>query len=381
MELAAVSDWRAAAHRILPRFAYEYLEGGTEDWRTLRRNEQSFEHVGFVPRTLVDVSSVDTASTLFGHQMSMPVAVGPTGLNGLYCLRAEERLAAAAGRAGLPFVLSTASTSRIEDVRAAASGPLWLQLYVQNDLRIAERWMRKARDCGFTVLMLTVDTPVAGVRDHYRRNGFTLPLRWTPRLLLDIATHPRWCLATGIHGMPQMVNLADCSDQGADITAQAATMARDMNKALTWTDLQWVRQHWKGPVLVKGITCVADAKLAMQHGADGIVLSNHGGRQLEDAPTAIELLPEVLESVGGKIQVLVDGGIRRGSSIAKAVALGASAVLLGRAPLYGLAAGGEPGVDDVLAILRRELEVTLRLLGRPVLRQLTRADVRLVERR
>ncbi len=378
MQLATVSDWRAAARRILPRFAYEYLEGGAEDWRTLRRNEEAFERVGFVPRVLVDVSSVDTTVTLFGRELAMPVAVGPTGLNGLYRTRAEEQLAGAAGRAGLPFVLSTASTSRVEQVRAAATGPLWLQLYVQNDRRIAERWMHKAREGGFTLLMLTVDTPVTGIRDHYRRNGFTLPLRWTSRLLFDILSHPRWCISTGLYGMPQMVNLADCCEQEADVAAQAVTMAQEMNRALTWGDLSWVRRHWDGPVLVKGIASVADAKLALQHGADGIVLSNHGGRQLEDAPTAMELLSEVVDSVGTKMPVLVDGGIRRGSSIAKAVALGASAVLLGRAPLYGLAAGGEAGVSDVLEILQRELNVTLRLLGRPLLRDLNRADVQVV---
>lgn len=373
---AAVADWRAMARRILPRFAWEYLEEGAEDGRTLRRNLDAFARIGFVPRTLVDVETIDTTTTLFGQSLALPAAVGPTGLNGLYRTRAEEQLAAAAGRAGLPFVLSTASTSHIEDVRAAACGPLWLQLYVQNDRTIAERWMAKARECGFSVLLLTVDTPVTGLRDHYLRNGFTLPLRWTPTLLLDILTHPRWCLSTGRHGMPQMVNLAECSGREPDITAQAATMAQQMNRSLTWSDLQWVRRHWEGPVLVKGIGCVEDAKLALQHGVDGIVLSNHGGRQLEDAPTAMELLPQVSEAVAGRMEVLVDGGIRRGSSIAKAVALGASAVLLGRAPLYGLAGGGAAGVDDVLAILRRELEVTLRLMGRPVLREARPGDVR-----
>ncbi|WP_374667068.1 alpha-hydroxy acid oxidase [Ramlibacter sp.] len=375
MPLATVSDWRAAARRRLPRFAFDYLEGGAEDGRAMARNESAFGRIGFVPRSLVDVANVDMTATLYGQQLAMPVAVGPTGLNGLYRPQAEEKLARAAGRAGLPFVLSTASTSRIESVRAAACGPLWLQLYVQNDRRIAERWMAKARSCGFSVLLITVDTPVAGTRDHYRRNGFTLPLRWTPRLLLDIARHPRWCLSTGVHGMPQMVNLADCSEQRADITTQAATMAQEMNRSLTWTDLAWLRRHWNGPVVVKGIGCVDDARLARQYGADGIVLSNHGGRQLEDAPTAIELLAAVVDAVGGSMPVLMDGGIRRGSAVAKAVALGASGVLLGRAPLYGLAAGDEAGAEEVLAILRRELEVTLRLLGRPVLRELGRSDV------
>lgn len=373
----AVDDWQRAARSVLPRFAYEYLEGGAEDWRTAARNVSTFEGVGLEPRVLVDVSTVDPSTELFGHRLAFPAAVGPTGLNGLFRHRADEHLAAAAGRAGLPFVLSTASTSPIEAVRARTSGPLWLQLYVQNDRGIAERWMNEARGHGFTVLMLTVDTPVAGIRNHYRRNGFTLPLRWTPRLLADVATHPRWCVTTGVKGMPQMVNLARASRRGADIGVQTATMNEGMAQDLTWDDLAWVRRHWDGPVLVKGIGSVADARLAAEHGADGIVLSNHGGRQLEDAPVALDLLPSVLDAVGTRLKVLVDGGVRRGSSIAKAVAMGASAVLLGRAPLYGVAAAGEAGAADVLAILRNELEVTLRLLGRPRVRDLDPGCVRL----
>jgi (S)-mandelate dehydrogenase len=373
----AIEDWKHAAAAALPRFAFDYLEGGAEDWRTAVDNVRAFEGVGLEPRVLVDVSKLDTTTELFGHTLSLPAAVGPTGLNGIFRHRADEHLAVAAGKAGLPFVLSTASTSLIEDVRACASGPLWLQLYVQNDRRIAERWMAEARSHGFTVLMLTVDTPVAGIRNHYRRNGFTLPLRWTPRLLVDVVTHPRWCLSTGVRGMPQMVNLARASDSKADIDAQAATMNDGMAMNLTWEDLKWVRRHWNGPVLVKGIGSPADAKLALDHGADGVVISNHGGRQLEDAPVALELLPSVLDVVGARMKVLVDGGVRRGSSIVKAVAMGASAVLLGRAPLYGVAAGGEAGAADVLAILRNELEITLRLLGCPRVRDLGRHCVRL----
>lgn len=373
----AVEDWKRAARKLLPRFAYEYLEGGAEDWRTAARNVSAFERVGLEPRVLVDVSTVDTSTELFGHTLVFPAAVGPTGLNGLFRHRADEYLAAAAGKSGLPFVLSTASTSPIEVVRACASGPLWLQLYVQNDRAIAERWMNEARGHGFTVLMLTVDTPVAGIRNHYRRNGFTLPLRWTPRLLADVATHPRWCVTTGVKGMPQMVNLARASGRGADIHVQSATMSEGMAQDLTWDDLKWVRRHWDGPVLIKGIGSVADARMAADHGADGIVLSNHGGRQLEDAPVALDMLPPVLDAVGTRLKVLVDGGVRRGSSIAKAVALGASAVLLGRAPLYGVAAAGEAGAADVLTILRDELEVTLRLLGQPRVRDLDPRWVRL----
>ena len=374
--LAAVGDYREAARALLPRFAFEYLEGGAEDWRTLARNVRAFQRIDFEPEVLVDVSAVDTAVSVLGQQLALPLAVGPTGLNGLYRHRADEKLAAAAGRAAIPFVLSTASTSLIDQVRAATSGPLWLQLYVQNDRSIAERFLRQATDLGVSALMLTVDTPVAGVRDHYRRNGFALPLRWTPRLLWDVASHPRWCLGTGVHGMPQMVNLAACAGVRPDLDVQAAAMNQQMNMKLTWDDLAWVRRHWHGPLLVKGIGSLADAKRAQTHGADGIVLSNHGGRQLEDVPSALELLPDVADALKGRMTLLIDGGVRRGSDIVKAVALGADAVLLGRAPLYGLAARGEAGVDAVLAILRNELEVTMRLLGRPRIEHLDRTALR-----
>jgi (S)-mandelate dehydrogenase len=372
----AVADWQRAAASILPRFALAYLEGGAEDWRTVARNIAAFENAGFEPRALVDVSKVDLSTEIFGEKLAYPAAVGPTGLNGIFRYRSDELLASAAGHAGLPFVLSTASTSPIEDVRRATSGPLWLQLYVRSDRSIAERWMRKARDHGFSVLMLTVDTPVAGIRNHYRRTGFTLPLRWSPRLLADILTHPRWCLGTGVHGVPQMVNLAASSGARAEINEQAAAMNQEMARNLTWDDLPWLRRHWDGPVLLKGIGSLADAKLARDHGVDGIVLSNHGGRQLEDAPVSFELLPQVADAVGAHMKVLIDGGVRRGSSIAKAIAIGASAVLLGRAPVYGVAAGGAAGAADVLEILNNELEITLRLLGCPRVRDLDRSFVR-----
>jgi len=310
------------------------------------------------------VTHVDPGIKLFGRAQAVPMLVGPTGLNGLYWPRAEEALARAARDAGVPFVLSTASTSLLEDVRAASDGELWLQLYVQRDRRIAESMMARARAANFHALMLTVDTMVHGTRDHDVRNGFRLPVPWTPRLMADIATHPRWCyrmLRQG--GSPQLVNLARSSGLSADLQQQAAALSRQMDMSLTWNDLDWVRRHWAGPVIVKGILCADDARRALEHGAQGIVVSNHGGRQLESAPSPLERLPEIVEAAGPRMHVFVDGGVRRGSDIAKALALGARAVLLGRAPLYGLAARGPRGAAEVLAILRGEFETTLRLLG------------------
>jgi (S)-mandelate dehydrogenase len=362
---ANVSDYQQLARKRLARIAYDYLEGGAEDGHTLRRNRQAFESLTFQPRVMCDVTSVHPAVTVLGRPMAMPALVGPTGLNGLYMHRAEEVLAQAAHAAGLPFVMSTASTSLIEDVRAATSGDLWLQLYVQQDRTIAETTLRRAREAGFSVLMVTVDTPVHGVRDHDVRNGFKLPLRPSARLIADMLQHPRWCLRMLRQGgSPQLVNLARSLGERAELQKQAALMSRQMDTALDWEAIAWLRRHWPGPLVVKGILSVHDAVQAAAHGADGIVLSNHGGRQLASAPSPLEILPRVVDRVGRSLAVLIDGGVRRGSDIAKARALGAQAVLLGRAPLYGLSAAGRRGVDDVLAILRREFEITLRLLGR-----------------
>ena len=362
--LPAVKDYRALARQRLSRFAFDYLEGGAEDGRTMARNAASWGAVTFQPRAMVDVSHIDTGTHFFGRAQALPMCVGPTGLNGLYWPRAEEVLARAAHAAGVPFVLSTASTSLLEDVRAASSGELWLQLYVQKDRRIAESMMARAQAAGFGALMLTVDTMVHGKRDHDIRNGFRMPVPWTPRLLADLALHPRWCLRMLRQGgSPQLVNLAQSAGVAANIQKQAAAMSREMDMGLCWQDLAWVRRHWQGPVIVKGLLTAHDALKALDAGADGIVISNHGGRQLECAPAPLDQLPAVADAVRGRMRLFVDGGVRRGSDIAKALALGADAVLLGRAPLYGLAARGPQGVAEVLQILRAEFETTLRLLG------------------
>jgi len=364
--LPAVKDYRTLARRRLSRFAFDYLEGGAEDGRTLERNRAAFAQLIFRPRIMRDVSTVDASVTLYGRKQSFPAIVGPTGLNGLYWPRAEEALAQAAHAAGLPFAMSTASTSLLEDVRASTAGDLWLQLYVQQDRRIAESMMQRAQALDFSTLMVTVDTMVHGKRDHDVRNSFKMPLRVTPKLLLDLATHPRWCtrmLRQG--GSPQLVNLARSAGTQVNIKLQAAAMSRQMDMALDWDSIAWLRDHWRGQVLVKGVLSVDDALLAKRYGVNGVILSNHGGRQLESAPSPLEILPDVIDAVGTSLDVFVDSGVRRGSDIAKARALGAKAVLLGRAPLYGLASRGPQGVREVLQILRDEFEITLRLLGVP----------------
>lgn len=362
--LPSVMDYRAQARKRLPRLAFDYLDGGAEDGASLRRNVAAFGALEFVPEVLADVTDCHLQTTVLGAAAAMPAIVGPTGLNGLFWPDADVHLARAAHRAGLPFVLSTASTSLLEEVRAAGAGELWLQLYVQRDRRIAEHLMDRAWGSGYTALFLTVDVPVHGNRDHDKRNGFQLPLRPSGRLLLDLAAHPGWCWRMLRGGGPQLKNLAVSSNARENITEQASALSRQMDLALTWDDIDWLRRRWRGRIVIKGIQTLADARRAKARGVDGIVLSNHGGRQLECAPCPLEVLPEVAAELGQSLDVLVDGGVRRGSDIAKAVALGARAVLLGRAPLYGLAGRGPGGAGEVLAILRAELENTLRLLGR-----------------
>ncbi|PZR49007.1 alpha-hydroxy acid oxidase [Paraburkholderia fungorum] len=369
--LSSVADYRIAARKRLPRLAFDYLDGGAEDGDALRRNAEAYRQWLFKPRVLTDVSCCSSATQFFGREAAAPLIVGPTGLNGLFWPRADELLAHAASEAGLPFVLSTASTSLLEDVRAAAPrGDLWMQLYVQQDRGIAEDLMRRASAAGFSTLVLTVDVPVHGKRDHDTRNGFALPLRLSPRLIVDCMRHPHWCWQMARHGSPQLKNIAHSVGERADLSRHAAMLSRQMDLTLGWTDLEWVRRHWSGKLIVKGIQGRDDALLALAHGADGIVLSNHGGRQLGSTFAPLELLPDIAEAVGNRLDVFVDGGVRRGSDALKAISLGARGVLLGRAPLYGLASRGGAGVREVLALMLQEMHIAMRLLGCSALDQL-----------
>jgi (S)-mandelate dehydrogenase len=362
--LSCVADYRSAARKRLPRLAFDYLDGGAEDGDALRRNVDAYGQWLFRPRVLTDVSQCSLTTHFFGRAAAAPLVVGPTGLNGLFWPHADELLARAASSSGLPFVLSTASTSLLEDVRAAAPhGDLWMQLYVQQDRAIAEDLMRRARAAAFSTLVLTVDVPVHGKRDHDARNGFALPLRLSPHLIADCITHPHWCWQMLRHGSPQLRNIAKSVGERADLTRHAAMLSRQMDLTLGWRDLEWVRRHWGGKVLVKGLQGREDALLAASHGVDGVVLSNHGGRQLGSTFAPLECLPEVVDAVGDRIDVFIDGGLRRGSDALKAIALGARGVLLGRAPLYGLASRGGAGVDEVLTLMMDEMQIAMRLLG------------------
>jgi (S)-mandelate dehydrogenase len=361
--LLNADDWRREARRRLPRFVFDYVDGAADDGLCLRRNRTDLDAITLKPRVLRDTSMIDTGVEVFGRRWAMPVGVAPTGLNGLVRPGGDGLLASAAAGAGIPFTLSTASNLSLEQVRAVAAGSeQWMQLYVMHR-EMAERIVRRAAAAGYSALVLTVDVPVSGNRELDLRNGFRLPFRPTPRLAWDVASHPRWALRLARHGAPAFANLRP--DDGEPISAalQAALLARAMDRTLVWEHLAWLRELWKGPLLLKGVLHAEDARRALDHGADGVIVSNHGGRQLDASPSAVSALPAVVAAVAGRVPVFMDGGVRRGSDVAKALALGAAAVFAGRPLLYALAAGGRDGVSAWLQSLRDDLVRTMVLLG------------------
>jgi len=357
--LITVEDYRKLAARRLPRMVFDYLDGGAEGERGLARNLGAFANVRFRPRRLVDVSRRDLSIELFGRRQNLPLVVAPTGLNGALWPDGDVLLAQAAAAAGIPFVLSTAATTTIEDVADRAGGDLWFQLYVVQRL-LAEALTKRALAAGYKTLVLTVDVPVNGKRERDLRNGFAIPFRPSARSVLGAARRPAWLLRQVRHGLPQLANFGDAGRKG-DVNAQAALMKRQMDASFAWDDLDALRQSWPHILVVKGICRVEDAKRCEALGVDAVVLSNHGGRQLDDTSAPLALM----RGTAGQLSrpVLIDSGIRRGADVVKSVALGASAVMLGRATLYGLAARGGAGVAHVLDILRAKIDTTLALLG------------------
>lgn len=363
--LLNTEDFRREARKRLPRFVFDYVDGAADDGGCLRRNQGDLEALTLTPRVLRDTSRIDTSVEVFGSRWALPFGVAPTGLNGLVRAGGDAMIARAAARAGVPFLLSTASNMRLEDIRASATDAVqWMQLYVMHR-EMAARIVQRAHRAGYQALVLTVDVPVSGNRELDARNGFRVPLRPTARLGWDLATHPRWSMSTLLNGPPDFANLTDPGEDAGSASMQAALLARAMDRTLVWETLGWLRDHWKGPLLLKGILHADDARIALRCGVDGVIVSNHGGRQLDAAPSAITALPGVVAAVQGRIPVFMDSGIRRATHIAKAIALGAKAVFLGRPLLYGLAARGEAGVDAVFDMFRADLQRTMALLGAP----------------
>lgn len=366
-----LEDIRRIARRRVPRAVFDFVDGGAEDERSLDWNRRAFNEVRFRPRVLVDVSERDLRTTVFGQELALPVVLAPAGLARLVHTEGEVAAVRAAGAAGTAFALSTASSCTIEDVGAAATGPWWFQLYLWQSREVVAGLMDRAWESGARVLVLTADVPIVGQRERDLRNGMTIPPRITPRNVVDASWRVRWVRDLLLRRPITFENFLGATAAGDSATALGTYVNRDMiNPAASWEDLDWVREHWKGKLVVKGILTAEDAREAIDRGADGVIVSNHGGRQLDGAPGTLEVLPEVVEAVGGRTEVLLDGGVQRGTDVIKAVAMGARAVCVGRPWFYGLAAGGEAGVRKVLELLHDEMDRSMALLGRPTIADL-----------
>lgn len=373
-----IEDLRLAARRRLPRAVFDYIDGGADREVTLRENCRAFDRVQFRPRSAVATPNAHLGTTVLGAPLTLPILLAPVGSSRLFYPRGEVVAAHAAGAAGTAYILSTLSGCRLEDVSAASSGPLWYQVYLVGGRDVASAAIERARAAGFTALVVTIDTAVAGLRERDLRNGVAAIVGdslWAKLPFLgQFLARPRWLasfLADG--GLMKFPNVV-LPDQGPMLYADVgAALARSV---VTWRDLAWIRELWRGPIVVKGVHTALDARRAVAEGADAVVVSNHGGRQLDSVAPTLRILPEVVDAVGGQIEVLMDGGIRHGSDVAKALCLGARAVLVGRAYAYGLGAAGGNGVADAIEILRSGLERTLKLLGCASVGELDRTYVR-----
>jgi len=375
--VVCIEDFRPIARQRVPQPVFDYLDGGAEGEVTLRENCRIFNDVTFRPRHAVAVPQCDLRARVLGFDLALPFLLAPVGYSRLMHPGGEVVAARAAGRAGTGYILSTISGHKLEDVKAGSSGPVFYQLYLMGGRGAAEAVIERARVAGFSALVVTIDTPVSGIRERDYRNGMKElisgglleKIPYVPQILSRPGWLVSYLLDGGLPGLPNVV-----------IPGKGQMPLVDINAALaestpTWADLRWIREIWKGPIVIKGVLTADDARRAVDEGVAAISVSNHGGRQLDGVPASLRALPEVVEAVNGRIEVLMDGGIRRGTDIAKAIAMGARAVLCGRAYAYGLAAAGEAGVDRAIEILRVDLERTLRLLGCPSVAALDRSYV------
>jgi L-lactate dehydrogenase (cytochrome) len=360
---ASVDDLRLMARRRLPRGVFDYIDGAAEDELTAGRNVEAFRSLEFRPRVLRDVGTVDPSTVLLGRALPIPLVLGPTGFTRIADPAGELAVARAASRAGIPFTLSTLGTRSIEEVGTCGTGPKWFQVYVWRDRGLVRDRLDRAAASGYEAIVVTADTAVLGRRERDVRRGFTLPPQIGPGTLLSGAVHPAWTW-TFVRSEPiTFANVGAGTVDGSEPVDLAAYVNAQFDPTLSWRDLEWIRSVWDGPVILKGVQTVEDAVLAADAGLDGLAVSNHGGRQLDGAPPPIELVQPVADAVGDRVQVICDGGIRRGSDIVKAVALGATACMIGRAYLYGLGAAGERGVDHVLGLLDSGVRRTMALAG------------------
>ena len=369
---ASIEDLRKMARRRLPGGVFDYIDGGAEDEVAMDRNTRGFRETEFVPRVLRDMGNVDTTGTILGQEVPFPLIFAPTGFTRIAHPSGELAVARAAERAGLPYSLSTMGTRSVEEVAAVSRGSKWFQVYVWRDKGLLKDMILRAKLAGFDVLCITVDAAMLGRRERDVRRGFTLPPKMGVATLFEGMFRPSWSWRFAFSEPISFANVAGNTDiDGSTAVDLAAFMNEQFDPTLSWEDVEWMRSLWDGPVLVKGIQCVADAVIARDRGLDGIVLSNHGGRQLDSAPAIIDLVAPVAEAVGGDLDIVCDGGVRRGGDIVKALALGATSCMIGRPYLYGLAAAGEEGVDWVIEHLRTGMKRDMALCGAASVAELT----------
>jgi L-lactate dehydrogenase (cytochrome) len=372
---ACVTDYRLLAQRRLPRWLFDFIDGGSCDEVTLNANRADLAALRLRQRVMRDVSKVETGATLFGQAVNMPLVLGPVGFAGMLARRGEVQAARAAERAGVPFCLGTLATCSLEEVRQAVKTPFWFQLYMLRDRGFVRSLLQRAQQAGCRVLVVTADVATGGVRYRdIRNNKSGGRLANLAGKAWELASHPAWTREVNLLGRPLVYgNLVDAIPNGRSNADMGSWVASQLDASLTWKDLGWLREHWDGPIIVKGILEIEDARSALDAGAAGIVVSNHGGRQLDTVRSTIAALPAIVDAVGGRLEVLMDGGVRSGQDLAKVLALGARAALVGRPWMWALAAGGEAGVAAMLQKLRRELEVGMALQGIVEVSGITRA--------
>lgn len=374
-----IEDLRRAAHRQWPRSVRDYAEGGADAEISLRRNLRAFAAHDFLPAVLRDVSKVDVSTELLGERAALPFALAPTGYTRMMHAGGETAAATAAAAAGIPYTISTMSTTSIEEVAEGSAGDLWFQLYIWRDRGMTHELIERARACGYRALMVTVDSAVSGLRVRDRRHGFTIPPVIGPRTAMDMLRYPRWCKGV-LTGEPVTFANIDARQLPAGQSLREFVIGQ-LDPTVTWEDLEAVRRQWSGPLIIKGLTQAADVRQAISLGADAIVLSNHGGRQQDLAAPPIEQLPQIADEVAGRLKIFVDSGIRRGSDLVTALALGADGCLVGRPYLYGLGAGGQAGVAKAIELLSSELVRAMALLGVRSVAELKSQGGELVRRR
>jgi L-lactate dehydrogenase (cytochrome) len=370
--ISSSKDYRAAAKAKIPPFLFHYADGGAYDEHTLQRNCEDLADIALRQRILRNMSSLDLTTTLFNETLSMPVALAPVGLCGMYARRGEVQAARAADKKGIPFTLSTVSVCPIEEVAPVMNRPMWFQLYVLRDRGFMRNALERAQAAGSTTLVFTVDMPVPGARYRDAHSGMSGPNAAMRRYLQSV-THPQWAWDVGLHGRPHdLGNISAYRGEPTNLQDYIGWLANNFDPSISWSDLEWIRDFWKGPMIIKGILDPDDARDAVRFGADGIVVSNHGGRQLDGVLSSARALPAIADAVKGDLTILADGGVRSGLDVLRMLALGADTALIGRAFLYALATDGEAGVTHLLNLFEKEMRVAMTLTGARCIAEITR---------